>query len=418
MAADRQQAGAGATISQVALGGTAEAIGVRTGDVVIRAGESPVAGPGDLVAYAARLTGGSPVRLIVRRGGVERVLSGPARERPREAYPGGIVDYGAVPFGGGQLRDILVMPQGVSAPPVVFLLQGYSCATIEIDTYRRLAEALLHEGIGFYRVEKPGVGDSAGGAQCMTIDYATELDAFRAAYRSLTDVRGVPAERVFMLGHSLGGLQAPMLAAERPPRGLAVYGTVLRNWADYHRDVGQFQPYLFYGADLAEQTARSDRWREAIRRFYMEREAPAAIAAADPAMGEALRQGVSWDGGANVLGRSYVFAQDLAHLPLIAAWRDARTNVLAMYGEADLVALNDVDHRLIADLANHYRPGSGRFVQIARTGHGMDVIGTPLEVRAATRAANGAPPQGPFNPEIARVLAEWIREAMARAPVA
>src|SRR4029079_14678688 len=100
------------------------------------------------------------------------------------------------------------------------------------------------------------------------IDYATELDAFRAAYRHLTMARGIDADRVFMLGHSLGGPGAPSLAAERPPRGVAVYGTVFRNWADYHRDLTQFQPYLFGGSDLAEQSAQADHFREAIRRFY------------------------------------------------------------------------------------------------------------------------------------------------------
>ena len=36
--------------------------------------------------------------------------------------------------------------------------------------------------------------------------------------------------------------------------------------------------------------------------------------------------------------------------------------MLALYGESDIVALFDEDHRLIADIANHYRPGTGRFV--------------------------------------------------------
>jgi hypothetical protein len=87
-----------------------------------------------------------------------------------------------------------------------------------------------------------------------------------------------------------------------------------------------------------------------------------------------------------------------------------------MYGEADLVALFDEDHRLIADIANHYRPGSGRYVEIPRTGHGMDVVGDRQELRRHTVAA-GAVPTGEFNPEVARVLAGWIREAMARPPV-
>ena len=77
---------------------------------------------------------------------------------------------------------------------------------------------------------------------------------------------------------------------------------------------------------------------------------------------QALREAMSWDGGERVLGRHYKFTQDLAH-SRSRAWRDSRTNVLAIYRESGIVALFDEDHRMFADIANHYRPGSGRYVR-------------------------------------------------------
>jgi pimeloyl-ACP methyl ester carboxylesterase len=414
--APERQTGNGVTVTGIVPDGTAAALGVQVGDLVLRAGSGAIARPPDLVAYTGTLYGGSPVVLTVRRGDRELVLRGPAVARPLETFAGGHVDYGAVEFGGGQLRDILVTPDGVTAPPIVYLVQGFACATMEIPLYHRLGEELIRRGIGFYRVEKPGMGDSAGGAPCTAIDYATELDAFRAAYRHLTGTRGVDADRVFMLGHSLGGLEVPMLAAERPPRGVAVYGTVFRNWADYYRDLIQFQPYLFDGTDLAAQSAHADQLREAIRRFFFLHEDPATIAVADPIYAAGLRDYFGWDGGQNMFGRSFHYMQDLSRQPVIAAWRDARTNVLALYGESDMVALFDTDHKLVADLANFLRPGTGRYVEIPRTGHGMDVIGNRQDVRARSRAA-GSVPQGEFNPAVADALAAWIHDAMARPPV-
>ena len=410
------QTGHGATVTRIVAGGTAASLGVRVGDIVVGAGGAATATPPDLVAYAGTLHGGDPVVLTLRRGASQLVLRGPAIARPLEAYAGAHTDYGAVDFGGGQLRDIMVTPDGIASPPIVWLIQGFSCATMELPDYHRLGEELVRRGVGFYRVEKPGMGDSEGGAPCTAIDYATELDAFRTAYRHLTGARGIDADRLFMLGHSLGGLEAPMLAAERAPRGVAVYGGVLRNWADYHRDLNQFQNYLFSGADLAEQSAQTERIRDMFRRFYFLREEPAAIAAADPAYAAALREGFGWDGGERMFGRSFKYMQDLARQPIVAAWEGARTNVLALYGESDMVALFDTDHRLIADLANFLRPGTGRYVEIPRTGHGMDVIGDRQEVRARTRA-DGAVPQGSFNPAVAEALADWIRDAMSRPPV-
>lgn len=413
MPADRQQ-GQGAAIAEVTAGGTAAALGVRAGDVIVRINDVAVVRPGDVATAAGSLYGGTPVALTVRRDGRELVLRGPAVERPRDAYPGaGTVDYGAVPFRDGQLRDILVTPDGVREPPIVFLLQGFSCVTMETPLYRRLIEELLKDGIGFYRVEKAGVGDSAGGVRCGEIDFAAELEGFRAAYAHLVEARGVNPDRIFMLGHSMGGIQAPFLAAGTPPRGVAVYGTGLRNWADYNLDIVRFQPYLIFGQDPADAAAQAEQFRPALTRFYFGREAPAAIAEGSELNARALRESLAWDGGTNVFGRHYRFAQDLAHLDMGAAWRGTRSNVLALYGEADMVALFGEDHRLIADMANHWRPGSGRYVEIARTGHGMEVIGDRQEVRRRTVAA-GALPSGEFNPEIARVLSGWIRETLAR----
>jgi hypothetical protein len=71
---------------------------------------------------------------------------------------------------------------------------------------------------------------------------------------------------------------------------------------------------------------------------------------------------------------------------------------------------------MIADIADFYRPGSGRFVQIAGTTHGMELVGNRQEYREKA-LATGRPPTGPFNPEIPAVLADWIGKSMARPPV-
>ncbi|HEX8667666.1 MAG TPA: alpha/beta fold hydrolase [Allosphingosinicella sp.] len=416
---DQKAGGGGAVVSQVLPGLTAEALGVRAGDAIVSAGGKPIEGASGLVDYAATLKGGDPVELVVRRAGKERRIRGKALPRPLERYEGARADYGAVPFRGGLLRDILVAPDGVSDAPVVFLIQGFSCATIEPNNaahpYRRLGEELVARGIGYYRVEKPGLGDSAGTPQCSEIDFATELDAFRSAYRHLVEARGVDPDRIFMFGHSLGGLEAPLLAAEQAPRGVAAYGTVLKNWADYHQDLSAIQDYLTTGTDVGAAAAAADANRDIIRRFYFAREAPAAIAASAPKFDAPMRELLGWNGGTRTFGRDYRFMQDLAYQPIAAAWRKAKTNVLALYGESDVVALVDTDHRLIADIANWYRPGSGRYVEVPGTGHGMDKVGTRFELRERNAAGQDAP--GEFNPAVAEVLAGWIRDSMARPPV-
>lgn len=411
--------GGGALVRAVLPGLTGAAIGVQEGDVIVAIDGAPVRDPGQVVAIAGALDGGDKVTVKVSRGGKERTLKGKATPRPYERYDGAVADYGAVGFQGGQLRDILVLPEGVSKPPVVFLIQGFSCATVEPMSadhpYRRLTAELVARGIGVYRVEKPGLGDSEGGPRCGDIDFATEVDAFRTAWNALVEVRGIDADRVFLFGHSLGGIQAPLLAAQRAPRGVIPWGTVLGSWHDYHLQLVRTQGFMSAGADPVASAEQAETARELLRRFYVENTPPAQLAAANPAWRQLLVDLFEWDGQDRMMGRHYGFWHDLDEVPLARAWRDTRSHVLSMYGESDFAALDREDHVLIADVANHYRPGTGTFIEVPRTGHGMEVVGTRAEVRDAARAGREVP-EGPFNIEVAEHVARWIGEVMRKEP--
>jgi alpha-beta hydrolase superfamily lysophospholipase len=143
-----------------------------------------------------------------------------------ESYERAIATYGAVAFRGGVLRDIMVTPDTAKEDgPVVYLLQGYCRATMEgpnaARPYRARAQGLADRGIATYRVEKPGMGDSQGGLSCFGMDFDNELSAFRERLRTLINTYGVVPSRIVLLGHSMGGVEAPVLAAETPGlRGL------------------------------------------------------------------------------------------------------------------------------------------------------------------------------------------------------
>jgi pimeloyl-ACP methyl ester carboxylesterase len=413
--------GQGVAVGGVFPDGTAAKLGLRAGDVLTVVNGTKVGAVGEVVALAQTLRSGQAVTIELLRGGKPLTLSGQAQPRPLEQYAGASVDYGSVAFRGGRLRDVLVMPASTPDAPVVYFIQGFSCGSVEggprDDLYYRLGEELIARGIGYYRVEKVGMGDSQGPLKCQEVDFQTETDGFRAAYRHLIEQRKVPPERIFMFGHSLGGLTAPLLAAETAPRGIAVFGTVVRNWADYHRDLDATQNFLIGGEDPAETAAVADRRRDVVRMFYFDRMEPAAIAKARPELADGLRNAFNWDGSRGIFGRDYLFAQQLAALPLLDAWKKSRTNVLAIYGGSDMVALTDVDHRYLADIANHWRPGSGRYVEIADTDHGMQQVGSRDAIRQRNRSG-GEPLSGPFNEKVAEELAAWIKASMAKPPLA
>lgn len=414
------EGGPGALITGLAQGRPGDAPRLKPGDIITALNGAPVATPGDLVAALARIDGGREIELTARRGAATRRLRGIAAPRARETYRNGEAAYGETPFAGGRLRHILVTPPGGLKGPVVFLLQGYTCDSVEVspsDAHAQLIEGLLARGISTFRIEKPGVGDSRGGPDCRDIDFETEVAAFQAGYRTLIDTLGAPPERIFLLGHSMGGLEAPLVAARGPaPRGVAVFGGVVRNWADYMLDVVKYQGFLADGGDPAEGEARGERLRPIIEAILIDGRAPSAVAAERADWPELMRANLEWDGVDRLYGRHYSFWSGLTRTRLLAAWRDTRSQVLTVYGESDFEALDAEDHKMIAEAVNRYRPGTARFIELPRTGHGMRLDGDRAAARAA-RAAADAPPAA-FNGELVEVIAGWIGQALSRPPVA
>ena len=81
-----------------------------------------------------------------------------------------------------------------------------------------------------------------------------------------------------------------------------------------------------------------------------------------------------------------------------------------------MVALTDVDHRYLADIANYWRPGSGTYVEVASTDHGMNLVGSRDAIRQRNREG-GEPLTGEFNPRVVDALAEWIKASLAKPPL-
>lgn len=412
---------AGVEIQAIADPKLASALGLRQGDVLLRMEGQPVTSVQEVLGALAGKRGGDAARLEVRRGEKTLTLTGRYAPRPREAYRNGTAAYGAVPFQGGLLRDIFVTPAAGAQGPVVFLLQGYTCDSMEAlrpdSSHHMLFDGLLARGISIYRVEKPQAGDSRGGPSCRDIDFETEMAAFQAGYRTLIEKHGVQPDRVFLLGHSMGGIEAPVLAARGPaPRGVAIFGAVARNWADYMLDVVKYQPFLAQNADPTKSESDGEALRDIIYRVFVKGETPSAVAAESPENARLLRDGLNWDGGNRLYDRHYRFWQQLSAARLLTAWRDTRSNVLSVYGESDFAAINDEDHKLIADAVNHYRAGTARFLLVPRTGHGMTLDGTREEARAAAAGTESTNPK--FNSDLIALFGDWVEESMRTPPVA
>lgn len=405
----------GALVQDIRWADAARAFGLRPGDVIVSVNGAATPTPAKVIEALAGKPAGMKAKIEVRRDGKLETLSGTLVGRPVETFANGSVKLSEVPFEGGQLREFFVTPPGGAEGPVLFIIQGYTCDSVETtapdSSHRLLIDGLLKRGISTYRVEKPGAGDSRAPKPCTTIDFETELRAFDAGYKSLIEKHGVSPDRIFLLGHSLGGIEAPIMASRNAaPRGVAVYGTVARNWYDYMLDVFGYQAFIGRSGDPAEGEAAAERLRGPLAKVYLEGKSPDAVEAANPADGKVFRDLFGWTGGDLIFDRDYRFWQQLSTRPMLAPWKDTKSDVLVVFGQSDLAAIDDRDHRLITDVVNHYRPGTARFVSVPGTGHGMKF--EPLRQTPGVEA-----PKPTFNTDLIAIFGDWIENAMRMPPV-
>ncbi|MFC3077574.1 alpha/beta hydrolase [Phenylobacterium terrae] len=122
----------------------------------------------------------------------------------------------------GTLHGVMLTPSDVARPPVVLIVpgsgptdkDGNNTLGATAASYRRLAEALVDQGVASVRIDKRGMFDSAGAAadpNNVTIgDYARDVAAWAQGLKPVTG-----AACVWVLGHSEGALVAAVAAAER-----------------------------------------------------------------------------------------------------------------------------------------------------------------------------------------------------------
>jgi len=138
-----------------------------------------------------------------------------------EATTEGVVEKN-VTFESGDLTlaGTLTLPAkaNASVPGVLFIAgsgpvdRDENAAGLKTDVFRQLAASLAKAGIGSLRYDKRGVGQSEG--VFANVSMEDLLADVRAALSNLEGSDGIDPQQVFLLGHSEGGIFAPIIATE------------------------------------------------------------------------------------------------------------------------------------------------------------------------------------------------------------
>lgn len=410
----------GMLVSQVISGTSFAGMGVAVGDILLQLnGENMDAWPA-LMGIRADLAEGDKLTALVWRKGKEKRLRGTAVGRPREPATAQYeVIYGEAPFAGGHLRTLLNRPKSPGPHPTIYFLPGYPCSSLDglnaLHPYRKLIDSLARLDYLIFRVEKPGVGDGPHPCECETTGFDKELEVFAAGYDALVETEGVDPEQIFVFGHSMGGIQAPILASQGKikPLGIAVYGIIFQSWYEYVLALLRFQQPRV-GDDYLELEEKMKDYTQLMYAHYVELK-PLEEIVQNARWKALLEKDFALDAAGNILYRRAFYWQEICRHNVTAAWANTESHVLSMFGEADFEVFNEFSMSEITRIVNAYHPGHAQFRSFPGTDHNFIQVGT---------AARGAELKGTpayreylatqFDYRVVTALHNWIQEVLEK----
>jgi pimeloyl-ACP methyl ester carboxylesterase len=410
--------GKGLFIRKVFPNTTASKIGMKDGAVLTKLNGREVNTIPDLLAAISDLHENDAISFTFFQDGKYTTKKAKAVGRPKETSEKADVLYEQVAYTGNKLRSILYIPKGAKKPPVVFYMQGYTCGSVEFSNFTdhtsmQLINDWVDAGYAVYRVEKPGVGDSDCDKGCLMIDFNEEVEAFRQAYMHLAQDTRIDADNIFLFGHSMGGIIAPILAKEFTPKGVIPFGIMVNSWFEYMQELTRIQGEMFHTpyAEIDDDLRNSLPFWYAL---YVAQKSNAEILQ-DTAIKNILeREGILADfENGQFMDRHYTYWATLNQVSLFKEWMAVESNVLALYGEFDVQALNAKSVKTIANLVNANHPGKGSYIIVPKTDHGFVRFNSMQEnIDALTNGQYFAKMQSDYNPATANITIEWMNSLL------
>ena len=149
---------------------------------------------------------------------IEKYVGAHRPQEPKPPFPYKVQEL-SIPSAGNQLAATLTMPPGKGPFPAVVLIHGSGPhdrdeTLLEHKPFLLLADYLSRHGVAVLRYDKRGCAKSTGHyKESSSKDFAADA---LSALQFLKTRSDIDASKIGLLGHSEGGLVAPMVASETP----------------------------------------------------------------------------------------------------------------------------------------------------------------------------------------------------------
>lgn len=387
----------GILVKSVVEGGSARAADIRADDLITQVNDHKVIDVGDFVQTVKTLRAGDVVTISLRRGSEHLTKRMPVKPRPYESAADVDTAYQAISVDGSLRRVIVTRPKNDGRHPAILYLAGIGCFSQESldlgSPDAKLLYGLTRTGFVTMRVEKSGMGDSQG-PSCLNseADMQAELRGYVAGLKALKEYSFVDPNNMILVGLSVGGVEAPLVAQQVPVKGLIVINTVAKSFLEYLSDTRRRQNLLRHTPfDELERRLRLN--EQCNHRLLIERQAPTQLLKDIPACNDYI-----------AYPAPYTFMQQWAALNLAEEWKKVDAPVLVIYGTSDYIS-TIADDAYLAEIIDGFHPGRATLSAIPNMDHYM-IKASSME-ESMNRPA-GAPAQ--FEPKLIDVIKEWLSQ--------
>lgn len=386
----------GVLVSDVFPNSTAAAAGFKKGDVLVAVNNMPMTSTVATIAYLGTQKAGTAFTYELVRN--KKKIKGKATftSWPEEHYAGIDMVYTEAVAPTGLQRIIISKPKNKTHLPVIVFIGGMGCYSLDfpLDSNQsevQLLNRLTRAGYLCARAEKPGMGDNAATCKpCKEISLQEETASYVSTIKALKQREDVDSNSIYIFGHSMGGVFAPLVAQQTSVKGVIAYGAIGSNFLEYlvksRKTIAEA-----YEMNPEESDDLVKNFCECAVYYFADSLSGEEASKKNPACGELL----------SVFDlRSRAYNEELYALNIPSLWKNYPGKVLALWGESDYVSSRD-DHDMIAQAVNYYHPGNALFLTVKNAEHGMHTAATFKE-------AQNNP--GVYNTEVGNVIVTWLQK--------
>lgn len=320
-------------------------------------------------------------------------------------------NYGSLKTNDCEVRTILYLPKHKLNPPAILFIPGYNCSSIESFASNfngQLINYWVSHGYAVYTVEKSGLGDSYACKSCQEVDLHADIEVYETALYALSQHKLIDRSKIYIWGHSMGGIIAPMIAQHKSIKGIMVFGTVFRPWSEFLLEMHRVQKPLLDSLSFTDTEDFVRLIQQVYYEFFVLKKSPEVLHK-NPLYKKVVEEELEYsEGKEDMWGRHWRFWQQLDSINLAKAWQEIKCPVLVLQGSSDFIQCSAVEPYLIAEAVNQFHPYQATLRIFPQIDHLM--MKSVSFKEASEHMKNKEYLDGNFNPILAETTLEWLNK--------